>query len=132
MRGLRQALLDPACHHVGGMLPLPCNAMIGRSGLVCPGGRAIAKLVATPPRAAETNEPVTYVGACRRGSSGAAVPAGTGTVIDTGGGTPAGSAGTPPRPRRADTKAQNRATVQFGHAGHHAIGGWSRFPDFPE
>jgi len=26
--------------------------------------------------------------------------------------------------RRADAEAQNRAAAQFGHAGHHAIGGW--------
>jgi len=31
--------------------------------LVCPGGRAIAQLVGTPPRAADTKEPVTIVGA---------------------------------------------------------------------
>jgi hypothetical protein len=41
---------------------LPCSAITGRSGAACPGGRAIAQFVATPPRAAETNEPSTYVG----------------------------------------------------------------------
>jgi hypothetical protein len=38
---------------------LPCSAITGRSDAVWPGGRAIAQFVATPPRAAETNEPST-------------------------------------------------------------------------
>ena len=37
-------------------------AITGRSALVCPGGRAIAQLVDTPPRAADKKEPVTIVG----------------------------------------------------------------------
>ena len=48
--------------------------MTGRSGSVWPGGRAMAQLVGTPPRAAETNDPVTMVGAAAAagtGSSGA-------------------------------------------------------------
>ena len=40
----------------------PCNAITGRNGPDCPGGKAIAHCVSTPPRAAETNEPVRYVG----------------------------------------------------------------------
>ena len=40
----------------------PCSAITGRSGPNCPGGMAIAHSVSTPPRAAETNEPVRYVG----------------------------------------------------------------------
>jgi len=64
---------------------LPCSAITGCNGAAWPGGRAIAQCVATPPRAAETNEPSTYVGAAvgggssgRGGASGA--PA---LVIDT-------------------------------------------------
>ena len=40
----------------------PCNAITGRNGPDCPGGIAIAHCVSTPPRAAETNEPLRYVG----------------------------------------------------------------------
>ena len=60
---LRQALLDTARHHRGGVAALPCRAITGRSGWVCPGGRAIAQLVGMPPRAAEMNVPVVIVGA---------------------------------------------------------------------
>ena len=46
--------------------------MTGLRAAVWPGGRAIAQFVWTPPRAAETNEPLTYVGAAvGAGSSGA-------------------------------------------------------------
>src|SRR6185312_14865650 len=44
---------------------LPCNAITGRSfetwpaGPLWPGGRTITQLVCTPPRASETNEPVS-------------------------------------------------------------------------
>jgi hypothetical protein len=37
--------------------------------LVGPGGRAMAQLVLTPPRAADTKEPVTMVGAGADGGS---------------------------------------------------------------
>src|ERR1700750_920556 len=69
--------------------PKPCSAMTGRSAPVCPGGRAIAQLVLIPPRAAETNDPVTIVGAAvaaGAGSSGAGGASGAPTpVIDTDG-----------------------------------------------
>ena len=40
----------------------PCNAITVRSGCAYrPGGSATAHRVSTPPRAAETNDPVTYV-----------------------------------------------------------------------
>ena len=44
---------------------------MGRSGAVCPGGRAMAQLVGTPPRAADMKIPLEYVGAA---AVGAAVP----------------------------------------------------------
>jgi hypothetical protein len=44
--------------------------MIGRSGAVCPGGRAMAHWVGTP-RAADMKNPDEYVGAA---DDGAAVP----------------------------------------------------------
>jgi len=53
----------PPAITVDASLPLPCSAITGRNVLVCPGGRAIAQLVGTPPRAADTKEPVTIVGA---------------------------------------------------------------------
>src|SRR3954454_25149192 len=68
--------------------PLPCSAITGRSAPVWPGGRAIAQFVATPPRAAETNEPSTYVGctAAGAGSSGGGGASGTpALVIETDG-----------------------------------------------
>ena len=40
----------------------PCSAITGRSGPECPGGSAIAHSVSLPPRAAEVNDPVRYVG----------------------------------------------------------------------
>jgi DNA-binding transcriptional regulator YbjK len=67
-------------------LPLPCSAMTGLSACVCPGGRAIAQFVATPPRAEDTNDPVTIVGctAAGAGSSGGGGANGASTlVIDT-------------------------------------------------
>ncbi len=56
-------------------------------GAVWPGGRAIAQFVWTPPRAAETNEPLTNVGAAvGGGSSGAGGANGApALVIDTDG-----------------------------------------------
>ena len=118
-------------------LPLPCRAITGRSVPVWPGGRAIAQLVSTPPRAADTNEPVTYVGAAvGAGSSGA-------------GGASGASRGSRARHRhrrvrsrgtrfaqcaksegacsprgRAHTETHHRSTAQLWHAGHHAIAGW--------
>src|SRR4051794_41809161 len=67
--------------------PLPCKAITGRSGPVWPGGRAIAQFVATPPRAAETKEPSTYVGctAAGGGSSGGGARGAPAPAIDTGG-----------------------------------------------
>src|SRR5689334_18071671 len=62
--------------------------MTGRSGPVCPGGRAIAQCVWTPPRAADTNDPSTYVGctAAGGGSNGGGGASGApALVIDTGG-----------------------------------------------
>ena len=64
--------------------------MTGRSEPVWPGGRAIAQLVSTPPRAADTNEPLRYVGAAvGAGSNGAGGASGasgaSALVIDTGG-----------------------------------------------
>src|ERR1700754_3033410 len=40
----------------------PCSAITGRNVPYCPGGRAITHSVSMPPRAAETNEPLTDVG----------------------------------------------------------------------
>jgi hypothetical protein len=75
---------------------LPCNAITGRSGAVCPGGLAIAQFVVTPPRAAETNEPEVNVGAGPEtgvaGSNGGGGASGAPTlVIDNGGVVTAGS-----------------------------------------
>ena len=103
--------------------------MTGRSGAVCPGGRAMAQLVVTPPRAAETNEPVTIVGAAAAagaGSSGAGGSSGApdGRDIATGvcGGwsrvdqSPGGE-GTRGACDGSDAQSQNGATAQVRHAG---------------
>src|ERR1700721_1639379 len=66
----------PPAITVAASLPLPCSAITGRSGLVWPGGRAMAQLVLTPPRAADTKEPVTMVGAGADGGSRGALGAG--------------------------------------------------------
>ena len=63
--------------------------MTGRIAAVCPGGRAMAQLVSTPPRAADTNEPLTNVGAAvgagSNGTGGANGASGApALVIDTG------------------------------------------------
>ena len=47
---------------------LPCNRISGLSGRLWPGGRAIAQLVFLPPRAWETNDPETNVGAAASGA----------------------------------------------------------------
>ena len=40
----------------------PCSAITGRNGPDCPAAARSPIRVSTPPRAAETNEPVRYVG----------------------------------------------------------------------
>src|SRR6185436_158166 len=75
--------------------------MIGRRAPVCPGGRAIAQWVSMPPRAADTNEPVTNVGAASA----------------------AGASGTSPLVIGTGAEAKKRASGGLRHAGHHAIGG---------
>ncbi len=114
--------------------PLPCSAITGRSGAVWPGGRAIAQFVATPPRAAETNEPSTIRrldggrwrlqwrrrSQRRTGTRHRHRRPGNGRALRVQRGAQGERAGRPGR--RTDTKAQNRAAAQFGHAGHHAIG----------
>src|SRR6187549_3407683 len=69
--------------------------MTGRNVPVCPGGRAMAQLVSIPPRAAEVNEPLRYVGAAvGAGSNGAGGASGASgapaLVIATGGPAPEG------------------------------------------
>lgn len=91
-------------------LSLPCNAITGRSILVCPGGMAMTQLVLMPPRAADTNEPVSLVGRVLPavGGSNGAGAAGAATVLA--GSARAPSAHAPAAPRLAP--APMRSTVR--------------------
>ena len=64
--GPGQTGLDAAGHHPRGVLPLPCNAISGRSGTVWPGGLAIAELVAHTAACRPDERPVDVGGGGRR------------------------------------------------------------------
>ena len=58
--GLRQTLFHATRHHPRRVLALAVQRDHAVAAApVWPGGRAIAQFVGTPPRAAETNDPVT-------------------------------------------------------------------------